>query len=403
MRLKSSFPLFVLFFASASSQLLGIQIPVNCDGKIPLQTIIAYALPETTLVLSGTCSGPIVINRGNLTLESRSGAIIDGLKQDAITVNGAANVTLNGLDVRNGINGVFASNGAHLSIVNTNIHDNANMGILLVGNSSAALLGGSTKKNAVNGIDAEGSSAVVISGSYTAEANTVFGININGASSLTLTAADLLVDNNTLGIQIGTSASAFVSDSGTKITVTKNLTTGLTIVSGSHMVAFGGAISATNNGVHGVSVDSKAGLDLDAAAVLTSTGNQGDGVHLEETSVLTMFNTPAFSGAPGTTTLNVGNNGANGVSVLTGSGLTLIHQAVLNSTANQGTGVLVDDGSSITLIQSTVTGNAVKDLSLTFGSRADLTTPPDQKPNNIGVIACDAGTLIRGAALTCPK
>jgi hypothetical protein len=411
MRIKFSLPVFVSLFIGASSQVLGITIPFNCSGKLPLQTVVDFALPETTLVLSGTCSGPLVIDRGNLTLESRSGAVIDGGgKKDVITVNGAANVTLNGLDIRNGINGILANNGAHLNIVDTNVHDNAVMGIQLVGNSSAALSGGSTKTNGVNGIDAEGNSAVLISGNYTAELNKVFGININGSSSLTLMGANLLVDQNILGIQIGTSASAFISDPGTnpsdprtKLTVMNNATTGLTIVSGSHMVAFGGTISATGNGVHGVSIDSKAGLDLDAAAVLTSTGNTQDGVHLEETSVLTMFNTTAFSGAPGTTTLNVGDNGANGVSVLTGSSVTLIHQAALNSKANKGVGVFADNGSSVTLVQSTVTGNAGKDLLLTFGSRADLTTPPGQTPNNISMIGCDASTLIRGAAVTCSK
>src|SRR5947209_8068801 len=231
MRIKSSLPLFVSLFVGMSSQLLGIQIPVNCNGKVPLQTVIDLALPGTTLILSGTCSGPIVINRGNLTLESRSGAIIDGQKKDAITVNGAANVTLGGLDIRNGANGILANSGAHLIVVNTDIHDNTNMGILLIGNSSVALYGGSTKKNAVNGIDAEASSAVVISGSYTAEANRVFGLNINGASSLTLTKANLLADENTLGIQIGTSASAFILDPETTITVKNNAATGLTIVS----------------------------------------------------------------------------------------------------------------------------------------------------------------------------
>jgi hypothetical protein len=53
-----------------------------------------------------------------------------------------------------------------------------------------------------------------------------------------------------------------------------------------------------------------------------------------------MFNTTAFSGAPGTTTLNAQGNSGNGVSVLTGSGVTLIHQAALNSTSNTGIGVL---------------------------------------------------------------
>lgn len=355
------------------------------------------------MVLSGTCSGPITINRDNLTLDGRSTAIIDGQKKDAITINGASNVTLQGLTITDAKNGILANNGAHISVINTNVQGNSNIGIWLVGNSSASLFGGGVNQNGLNGIDAEGSSSLVISGSYTAQENAVFGLNINGASSLTLANASLQVTKNTLGIQIGTSASAFISDSSTQIAVTKNATTGLTIVSGAHMVAFGGTITATGNGVHGVSIDSKAGLDLDAAAVLNSTGNTQDGVHLEETSVLTMFNTTAFSGVPGTTTLNAQSNGGNGVSVLTGSGLTVIHQAMINSTSNTGTGIFVDNGSSVTLIQSAATGNGKKDLLLTFGSRADLTNPPDQAPNNIGVIGCDASTLIRGVSITCPQ
>ncbi len=113
-----------------------------------------------------------------------------------------------------------------------------------------------------------------------------------------------------------------------------NLTTGLTIVSGAHLVAFGGTILATGNRVHGVSGDSKAGLDLDAAAVLA------------------MFNTPAFSGAPGVTMLNMQNNLANGVSVLTGSNLTVIPFAAVNSRPSAGAVIFVNNGSALTLVGS---------------------------------------------------
>jgi urocanate hydratase len=132
------------------------------------------------------------------------------------------------------------------------------------------------------------------------------------------------------------------------------------------MVDFGGTITTSGNGVHGVSVDSKAGLHLDATATLNSSGNTQDGVHLEETSVLTMFNTAAFSGAPGTTMINTHDNGGNGLGVLTGSNFTVIHQAALNSTNNAMTGIQVDNGSSITLIQSTVSGNTAPDVALTL-------------------------------------
>jgi len=372
-------------------------VPFNCEHGRSLQVAIDCAAPGETLQLSGTCSGPLLIKGKSLTLAGKPGAVVDGSGQDAITVIGPAHVTLSNLTVQNGQNGINASGGAELSILNTKVQKNKVMGILLSGASSAALSGAATDLNGVNGIDAEGSSASRVNGSYESSSNGVFGVNINGSSSFTLSGAQVSVSQNTLGIQIGTSASAFISDAATTVNVSRNVTTGLTIVSGAHMVDFGGAINTTGNGVHGVSVDSKAGLDLDAAATLTSSGNAQDGVHLEETSVLTMFNTTAFSGAPGTTTINSQNNLGNGISILTGSNLTVIHQAALNSTGNAGDGIQVDNGSGLTLIQSNVTSNSNKDIVLTFGSRADVSG------TTFGILSCDATVLVRGGELTCPK
>ncbi len=72
---------------------------------------------------------------------------------------------------------------------------------------------------------------------------------------------------NALGIQIATSANAFNADSDIAINANNNLAPGLTIVSGSHLVSFGGTISASGNPSAGVSMNSKSGLDLDAASV----------------------------------------------------------------------------------------------------------------------------------------
>ncbi len=371
-------------------------VPFHCGGAVSLQTAIDLALPNETLLLTGTCSGPIVISRNDITLESNTGAVIDGTGKDAITVTGPVRVSLDGIAIQHGNNGINASAGAQLFLTNTQVLNNKAIGILLTGASSATLSAVATNGNGVNGLDAEGSSPVIVNGAYQSNNNGVFGVNINGSSSFTLSQAQVSVSSNTLGIQIGTSASAFISDAATSITVSNNVTTGMTIVSGAHMVDFGGTITATGNGIHGVSVDSKAGLDLDAAATLNASANAQDGVHLEETSVLTMFNTPAFSGAPGTTTINTHNNGGDGLNVLTGSSFTVIHQAALVSANNVMNGVHVDNGSSITLIRSTVTGNTAPDVALTFGSRGDITT------STIGKLTCDATVLMRGSYTHCP-
>jgi hypothetical protein len=318
---------------------------------------------------------------------SETGAIIDGESKDAavIEVNGPAHITLRGLTIQHGKNGVLGAGGAQFTIVNSVIQNNSLNGVLLEGSASATISGSSTNENANNGLDAEASSAVILNGAYRSEGNGVFGININGSSSLTLTQAQVQVSKNTLGIQIGTSASGFMSGPSTTLTVTNNLTTGLTVVSGAHMFAFGGTIQTIGNGIHGVSIDSKAGFDLDAAAVLTSSENKQDGIHLGETSVFTLLN---FS-APGMTTINVHNNGMNGISILTGSNVTVIHQATINSTGNALDGIEADNGSALTLLGSNVSGNG-KDVVLSFGSRGDITT------STIGTLTCDASVLLRG-------
>jgi hypothetical protein len=132
----------------------------------------------------------------------------------------------------------------------------------------------------VHGIDVEGTSALMVTGSYAVTGHGVFGINVNNGSTLTLTrtAASLSVASNTLGIQLGTNASGFI-DGQSFLNLSQNLSDGMTIVSGSHVVDFGGTIQSNTNGIHGISLNSKAGFDLDAGSQVTTDFNFGDGVH----------------------------------------------------------------------------------------------------------------------------
>ena len=162
------------------------------------------------------------------------------------------------------------------------------------------------------------------------------------------------------------------------------------------MVSFGGAINASGNPVVGVSVNSKAGLDLDAASTLNSFNN-GDGVRIQDDSVMTVFNTPQFSGAPGFSTINAHNNSGSGVRVLTGSALTLVNQGRVLSNQNAVNGLTADNGVGVTLVNSTITGNTVRDIQLTFGTRADFQTL------TFGTYTCDATVLVRGTSgIVCP-
>ena len=352
---------------------------------------------EKSIRFTGVCSGPIVMRTDGLTLTGVGTAIIDGggQSQDAVTVKGVHAVSLANLEIRNGKNGIIGVNGAHISLNNVNVHDNQVFGISLQTASSAIMSNVTTNHNGVHGLDLETGSASTITGPFTSSDNRVFGINVNG-SSLTFSLSTATISGNALGIQVATGANAFLNDSKTVLNLTDNLATGLTIVSGGHMVSFGGTINATDNPVNGVSLNSKAGLDLDAGSLL-KCDNNGDGLLLQENSVMTVFNIPQFSGAPGFSTVSCSHNNGNGVKLRNGSTLTLSNQAQLNSTQNGTNGLVADNGVGATLVNSTLTGNTGKDIQLTFGSRADLQTL------TFGSYSCDATVLVRGTSgISCP-
>jgi hypothetical protein len=384
----------VFLFLTLTENVLADDQPVDCARR-SLASVIS-AEHNKSISFTGTCSGPIVIKTDGLTLTGVGNAIIDGSGKDAVTVAGAHGVTLANFKVQNGINGITGTNGAHFNLSNIEVHDSFVFGITLQLASSALLSGVTTNKNGLHGLDLETGSAVTITGQFTSSNNKVFGINVNG-SSLTFSQADASANGNTLGIQVATNSNAFINDSKTVVTVSDNLATGLTIVSGGHMVSFGGTIRANSNPLNGVSLNSKGGLDLDAGSLL-ECDNNGDGLLLQENSVMTVFNIPQFSGFNGFSTVNCSGNSGNGVVVRNGSTLTVSNQAKVNSTQNSQVGILADNGAGVTLVNSTINGNTVKDTKLNFDSRADIST------SDVGSLSCDATVLIRGTTnFTCPR
>jgi hypothetical protein len=383
---------FVLFAAAPAPA----DQPLDC-GKTSLATAVATVREKDSVIsFTGVCAGPIVIRADALRLEGVGEAIIDGGGQDAVTIAGAGRVSLAGIEVRNGQDGIVAVNGAHLSMTGLNVHDNAASGITIDTGSSVVLSEVTVAQNGLHGIDVQSGSVATVNGTLSATGNRVFGINVNG-SSITFSKATVSATGNALGIQIGTGASAFIADADTVVNANNNLATGLTIVSGSHLVSFGGTINASGNPGVGVSVNSKSGLDLDAGSTLNSVSN-GDGLLIQQNSVMTVFNTPQFSGAPGFSTIAANNNTRTGVRVLTDAVLTLVNQARVISNQNGTTGFVADNGAGVTLVNSTITGNTAGDMQLTFGARADL------RSLVFGSATCDATVLVRGTSgIVCPQ
>jgi hypothetical protein len=392
-----------LFTATAFAQ-FHPTIHVDCSHGESLQTAVTFALPGSTIVAKGNCVGPISIITPGLTIDGRGTAAILGAGRDAVAINGASRVTLTGIAVRNGNNGVVVENGAHASLLNVAISANALSGMSVQSNSAVTLSAGSSSGNGLYGVDVESTSSLNITGSYATTGNAVFGLQVNNGSSVNLAGGSLTASSNAVGVQVGTSSAGFL-DGASTLNASNNFAIGLTMVSGAHMVDFGGAITANGNGLQGIALDSKAGLDLDAGAQAQANGNGGDGVHLEALSVMTIFNTPQFSGSTATTTLTAQGNQANGVNLLANSAIYDTNYAALQVSGNNGAGVALDDGSSINFaqtvpvsgVQTSITGNH-PDLLVTFASRA--TTLPN---DTINAVSCDATALIRGSlGVTCP-
>ena len=126
-------------------------------------------------------------------------------------------------------------NGAHFSLTDVNVDDNRVFGISVQTGSSAVLSEVTTGQNGLHGLDIQTGSAATVIGTLTSAGNRVFGINVNG-SSFTLSKATVTATGNALGIQIATSANAFINDADSVINAIDNLSTGLTVVSGAHLV-----------------------------------------------------------------------------------------------------------------------------------------------------------------------
>jgi len=337
------------------------------------------------------------VNTSNLTLDGGSIGIIDGgSTNNAVIITGVHGVALSNATVRNGVIGIVIQAGGIATLSGLNLSGDSFDNVLITGNSSATISDTQSGSGPVNGVDVESTSSVIFTGQAVSSGAIAFGINIGTGSSLTLNGATVRVNSNGLGIQIGVGASGFI-DPASSLVALNNATTGITVVSGSHLVNFGGKMEAAGNKINGFSADSKSGLDLDAASVLYAHNNTQDGVHLEETSVLNMFNTTAFSGVPGDTVLISQNNGQQGIGVHGNSEFHMHNQVKLVSSNNGGGGALADNGSALIMINSNLSHNAGYDVDLTFGSRGDLSS------SRIGDIDCDATSLIRGdTGKTCP-
>ncbi len=368
---------------------------VKCQEGGSINDALARAVEGDELIVSGTCQEHVIITTDGVVLNGNGAAVIDGGGiHNAVTVDGAKRVLLKGLQLQNGRIGLLGKGGANFSLSEGKVNNNQVSGIQLEGQSSLETKDTVVEENGVFGVNIDRASEIKISGTFNSQNNEVFGMIFSTNSSGTFSKAKVVVRDNVLGIQVGIGSSLNIADKETTVKANSNLTTGITVVSGSTLFVFEGSIIAKDNELnHGVSANSNSNIDLDRGGSILADNNGLDGIQLEN-SLLNMFNMPGLPAS----TVTASQNGRHGIGAFVESVVDLSGESVVTLHDNGDTGLMVDNGSTARIINSSVNNNTHQDIAVTFGARADL-------KNNIkiGDVTCDATALVRGdSGVLCP-
>lgn len=383
-----------LLFIICSTANAGV-FEVKCNAGESLNNALAMAAEGDEFFVIGTCQEHVIITVDGITLNGNGEAAIDGGGiQNAVTVDGAKRVVITGLQLQHGLIGLLGKGGASIRLSEGKVKNNQISGIQLEGQSSLETKNTVVEENGIFGVNINRASEIKITDTFHSRNNEVWGIFFNANSSGTFSKAEVVVEDNTLGIQVGVGSSLNIADKETTVTVKNNLTTGITVVSGSTLFVFEGSIIAKDNRMnHGVSANSNSNIDLDRGGSIVAENNGLDGVQLEN-SLLNMFNMPGLPAS----TVTASRNGRHGISAFVESVVDLSGDSSVTLQDNGNTGLLVDNGSTARIINSNMDNNMNQDVALTFGARADF-------KNNIkiGNVTCDATVLIRGdSGIACP-
>jgi hypothetical protein len=153
--------------------------PLDCSKKSLGDTISRVKLPNKSIVFTGVCHGPIVIGVDGLTLIGVNGAVIDGDGVgDVVTIEGASRVSLTGVEVRNGLNGIVVTRGGHVTMSGVNAHGNTVHGIVVKTSSTVfGTLVSASQNGSVGLAEDDGAASTLTSSTMTS----------NGSKDLQLT------------------------------------------------------------------------------------------------------------------------------------------------------------------------------------------------------------------------
>jgi parallel beta-helix repeat protein len=330
-----------------------------------------------TILISGTCSENVVINRSDVKLSSAtSGATVVGpdATLDTIRVTGSR-VTIDGITVTGGLNGIGTDGAAGLIVQNTVVQGTGRTGIVYTRGSSGIVDTVSVTGNARDGISIDAASATVINSQVAQNTRHGIGVFNNGSARLGL-------DN--LNVPGGNTISANGANG-------ININFGSGVLIAMNTITGNGTITAPGNPQNGVALNS---ATADLIGGNTISGNTGQGINLRMSSIsigdtsfgFTSVNTITGNGNPAAT---------GGIFAFLGSAINM-QNAVISG--NNGFGIVLSLRSEAQIASTTIQNNVPSGtgngdgIRLAFGSGLFAATPIGNVTGNSGFgINCTDG------------
>jgi hypothetical protein len=346
----------LLAWPTAASALKDLVIDVNCASGDRIERAldrINVLDRRMIIVVNGTCSENVVIERDDVTLKaggSGGGVSAADASNPSILINGARRVVLENLAVNGGHDGVRITAGA-----------------------AATIRGGSIRNAAFIGIRADSSSSVIVEGS-TIEGHGQGGVTVIGSSATVTSSA---VRRNGYSGVASLSGAAIVlgriDDAGNVCTlcgniIEENRLDGLTVARAGSARLYGNVVqgNGTTTNRWGVLAAEESFIWLEGGNRVSGNGSPtgGGGVFAKASSVRT-----GSGDQPISPSSNEVSGNTIGIQAISGN---LQLQGGLLVTGNSIHGVALDQSSRLRTESSTITNNGVHGIYVVGASGAGL-------------------------------
>ena len=378
---EKSVAIGVFLFASASLPMAAVAAPiqtvkVDCAQGHTIARALRHGDDERkplVVVVQGTCNENVTIDRDDVTLQGDPGATVNGpdAGSNTITVT-ASRVTIDGLTVSGGRNGIVGQGARGMTVRNSTIQATGRTGVVYFQGASGRVDSCTIQNNTLrDGIAVESSSVTVINSLITQNGRS--GVNIVDGGS-----GRIGIDNNNLaaGNTISSNASSGI-----------NLFTGATAFIAGNTISGNGTNPALNR--NGIQVTMSSADIIGGNSI---TGHPGFGVSTRSANVAigdTSFGLPSVNTMTG--------NGLGGVFGFLGSSF-LIRDATISG--NTGAGVILSTKSVGQMFANTIDSNTSDGIRLVLGSGLILQTPTSTVTGNGGFgINCTDGESSVGSTV----